>query len=124
MRYFKRMFLVVIICALSCLPVKAEMTIEKLFFDKDELVQVLILTKIDPLPKNFIIQNIPKNTKVITVEEGTERGTIGNNIISLIAKNNLNNTFFSLSTHDIIIPSVKSLEYEVLPNVDKLMNIF
>lgn len=97
--------------------------IEKLFYEKDQLIQVLILTKIDPLPESFILENITENTKVITIEEGTERGTIGNNIISLIAKNNTNNHFYSLSSHDNIIPSVKSLEDNVLPSINRLMKI-
>ena len=53
MRYFKRMFLGVIICALCCLPVKAEMTIQELFFDNSKPFHLKILNVI---PEDGIVQ--------------------------------------------------------------------
>ena len=53
MRYFKRIFLSVILTALSCLPVKAEMTIEELFFDNSKPFHLKML---DVIPKEGIIQ--------------------------------------------------------------------
>jgi 2-oxoisovalerate dehydrogenase E1 component len=90
--------------------------IEKIFSDYDELVQILILTKLDPLPVEFILSNIKIGTQVITVEEGSPRGGIGNNIVSLIAQNIINISFKIVSSLDITIPSVKSLEENVLVN--------
>lgn len=97
--------------------------IEKIFLEYDELIQVLILTKIDPLPEDFILDNIHDNTQVITVEEGTQRGSIGNNIISLIAQNKQNITFKVVTSLDTTIPSVKSLEENVLANEKMIFNI-
>ena len=53
MRYYKRMFLVVIITALSCLPLKAEMTIQELFFDNSKPFHLKILNVI---PQDGIVQ--------------------------------------------------------------------
>ena len=53
MRYFKRILLLLIITALSCLPVKAEMTIEELFFDNSKPFHLKML---DVIPKEGIIQ--------------------------------------------------------------------
>ena len=53
MRYFKRIFLSVILTALSCLPVKAEMTIEELFFDNSKPFHLKML---DVIPKEGIVQ--------------------------------------------------------------------
>ncbi len=53
MRYFKRIFLLVILTALSCLPVKAEMTIQELFFDNSKPFHLKIL---DVIPKEGIVQ--------------------------------------------------------------------
>ncbi len=97
--------------------------IEKIFFEYDELIQILILTKIDPLPESFILNNIQNDTKVLTIEEGTERGCIGNNIISLIAQNKRNINFKVVTSLDITIPSVKSLEENVLANEKMIFNI-
>jgi len=65
MRYFKRMFLVVIITALSCLPAHAEMTIEKLFFDNSESFHLKILRVI---PEEGIIQIGEDNAKNTIIE--------------------------------------------------------
>jgi 2-oxoisovalerate dehydrogenase E1 component len=97
--------------------------IEKIFLEFDELIQVLILTKIDPLPENFILKNVQSGTKVITIEEGTSRGSIGNNIIALIAKNRQNINFETITSLDTSIPSVKSLEENVLANEKMIFNI-
>jgi 2-oxoisovalerate dehydrogenase E1 component len=97
--------------------------IEKIFLEYDELIQILILTKIDPLPEDFILNNIHNATKVITVEEGTQRGCIGNNIISLIAQNKQNIIFKVVASLDTTIPSVKSLEENVLTNEKMIFNI-
>jgi pyruvate/2-oxoglutarate/acetoin dehydrogenase E1 component len=93
----------------------------KLFYDYDELVQVLILTKIDPLPEDFILSNIPDHSRVITLEEGSKRGNIGNNIISLIAQNKTDVRFSCVTSLDCTIPSVKSLEESVLVNEKMLL---
>lgn len=94
--------------------------IENIFYELDELVQILVLSKIDPLPEYFILQNIQNYTKVITVEEGSERGSIGNNIISLIAQHKKNISFKCLTSKDITIPSAKNLEDSVLVNYEMI----
>ena len=53
MRYFKRIFLAVILTALSCLSVKAEMTIEELFFDNSKPFHLKML---DVIPIEGIVQ--------------------------------------------------------------------
>jgi 2-oxoisovalerate dehydrogenase E1 component len=96
--------------------------IEKIFFEHDELIQILILTKIDPLPEKFILSNIQDYTNIITFEEGTQRGTIGNNIISLLAQKKKNLNFSSISSLDTTIPSAKTLEKNVLVNQQMLLD--
>ena len=53
MRYFKTIFLSFILTALSCLPLKAEMTIEELFFDNSKPFHLKML---DVIPKEGIVQ--------------------------------------------------------------------
>jgi 2-oxoisovalerate dehydrogenase E1 component len=104
----------------------AEIPVEgigKFFYEYDELVQVLILTKIDPLPDDFILGNIPDHSRVITLEEGSKRGSIGNNIISLIAQNKTDIRFSCVTSLDCTIPSVKSLEESVLVNEKMLLAV-
>tara|TARA_B100000945_G_scaffold133069_1_gene106219 strand:- start:252 stop:872 length:621 start_codon:yes stop_codon:yes gene_type:complete len=65
MRYFKRIFLLVIICSLSCFTVKAETTIEELFFDNSKPFYLKIL---DVIPENGIIQIGNDNAKNTIIE--------------------------------------------------------
>ena len=53
MRYFKRIISGVIISALTCLPLKAEITIQELFFDNSKPYHLKIL---DAIPKDGIVQ--------------------------------------------------------------------
>ena len=53
MRYFKQLYLLIIITALSCLPLKAEVTIKELFFDESKPFHLKI---IDVIPKQGILQ--------------------------------------------------------------------
>ena len=53
MRYFKQLYLLVIITALSCLPLKAEVTVKDLFFDESKPFHLKI---IDVIPEKGILQ--------------------------------------------------------------------
>ena len=53
MRYFKQLYLLVIITALSCLPLKAEVTVKELFFDDSKPFHLKI---IDVIPEQGILQ--------------------------------------------------------------------
>ena len=53
MRYFKKLYLLIIITALSCLPLKAEVTVKELFFDESKPFHLKI---IDVIPEQGILQ--------------------------------------------------------------------
>ena len=53
MRYFKQLYLLRIITALSCLPLKAEVTVKDLFFDESKPFHLKI---IDVIPEQGILQ--------------------------------------------------------------------
>ena len=53
MRYFKNLYLLIIITALSCLPLKAEITVKELFFDESKPFHLKI---IDVIPEQGILQ--------------------------------------------------------------------
>jgi 2-oxoisovalerate dehydrogenase E1 component len=96
-------------------------TVSKIFYEYDELVQVLILSCIDPLPIHFILSNIQPNSNIITLEEGTKRGNIGDNIISMIVQNLKIGQSQVLTSMDTSIPSVRSLEDKIIVNEQNLI---
>ena len=53
MRYFKQLYFLIIITALSCLPLKAEVTVKELFFDESKPFHLKI---IDVIPEQGILQ--------------------------------------------------------------------
>ena len=53
MRYLKQLYFIVIITALSCLPLKAEVTVKELFFDESKPFHLKI---IDVIPEQGILQ--------------------------------------------------------------------
>ena len=53
MRYFKQLYLLIIITALSCLPLRAEVTVKELFFDDSKPFHLKI---IDVIPEQGILQ--------------------------------------------------------------------
>ena len=95
--------------------------IEEIIVEKDIIPSILILTKIDPLPLDFLLENIKSVDNVITIEEGSERGGVGDNIISLLAQHYPNKVYKTVSSANTIIPSVKSLEEYYLLNTKKII---
>ena len=65
MRYFKRLFLGVILSALCCLKVNAEVTVKDLFFDTNTPFHLKIL---EVIPENGIIQIGNSNAKNTIIE--------------------------------------------------------
>ena len=65
MRYFKRMILVIIICALNSYTVKAELTVKELIFDESMPYHLKI---IDIIPKEGIVQIGNDNSKNTIIE--------------------------------------------------------
>ena len=65
MRYFKKIILVFILSAFICLPVRAEMTLNELFFDESKPFHLKIL---DVIPAEGIIQMGDENAKNTIIE--------------------------------------------------------
>ena len=65
MRYFKQIILVFILSAFICLPVRAEMTLNELFFDESKPFHLKIL---DVIPAEGIIQMGDENAKNTIIE--------------------------------------------------------
>ena len=98
--------------------------INEYFYEQESIVQVLILTKIDPIPEKLLNLVINDSENIIFVEEGTSGGSVGDYFISWIAQNFSNKNLKSVSSQRISIPSVKSLEEKILTNKNSILNAF
>ena len=96
--------------------------IYEFFYEHDKLVQVLILTKIDPIPEKILKHSLDNSKNIIFVEEGISGGSVGDYFISWIAQNFQNKNLKTISSKRISIPSTKTLEQEILPNKNMINN--
>ena len=96
--------------------------IYEFFYEHDKLVQVLILTKIDPIPEKILKHSLENSKNIIFVEEGISGGSVGDYFISWIAQNFQNKNLKTISSKRISIPSTKTLEQEILPNKNIITN--
>tara|TARA_B100001059_G_C17810253_1_gene571811 strand:+ start:195 stop:2129 length:1935 start_codon:yes stop_codon:yes gene_type:complete len=90
--------------------------IENYFYDYDSIVQVLIITQLDPIPENLLKSIISDTKNIVFVEEGVSGGSVGDYFISWIAQNFSDKNLKSVTSKRFSIPSVKSLEDKVLVN--------
>ena len=90
--------------------------INNYFYEYESIVQVLILTQIDPIPEDLLKLVLKNSKNIIFVEEGCSGGSVGDYFISWMAQNFSNKKFKAVSSKRFSIPSVKSLEEKVLVN--------
>ena len=90
--------------------------INNYFYEYESIVQVLILTQIDPIPKDLLKIVLKDSENIFFIEEGCSGGSVGDYFISWMACNFKNKKYKSISSRRFSIPSVKSLEEKVLTN--------
>lgn len=90
--------------------------INNYFYEYESIVQVLILTQIDPIPEDLLKIVLKDSENIIFIEEGCSGGSVGDYFISWMACNFKNKKYKSISSRRFSIPSVKSLEEKVLTN--------
>ena len=90
--------------------------INNYFHEYESIVQVLILSQIDPIPEDLLKLVLKNSRNILFVEEGCSGGSVGDYFISWMAQNFSNKKFKAISSKRFSIPSVKSLEEKVLIN--------
>ncbi|MDA7566624.1 thiamine pyrophosphate-dependent enzyme [Flavobacteriaceae bacterium] len=94
-------------------------SIENLFYDSDFKVEIIALTKINPIDYDDIIKSVSITKKIAVIEEGSKIGGISSEIIStLVEKVDFKIQTLKIGSLPVPIASVKSLENQILPNSD------
>ena len=97
-------------------------SLQDLFFETDLIPEVIILTKIHPVKYEEIIASVNITGKLFIVEEGSTTGGLGSEIISSVSELTSNLEIAKrIGALDVPIPSVKSLEQQVLPNKKRII---
>lgn len=98
-------------------------SIIEIFVELDLKPEIIILSQINPIDYTHIINSVEKTKKLYTVEEGSKIGGIGSEIISsVIEKTDMKIIARRISAIPVPIPAVKSLENQVLPNKNMIIN--
>ncbi|MBN1186769.1 MAG: hypothetical protein JXB49_31110 [Bacteroidales bacterium] len=98
-------------------------SIEKLFLEYEFKAEVIILTKLHPIDYLDIVSSVETTRKLVTVEEGSIDGGIGSEIISnVVSKIPYYVSTLRIGSLPIPIPSAKSLEEQVLPTSNSIVN--
>jgi 2-oxoisovalerate dehydrogenase E1 component len=88
--------------------------IEPMIKEGDRIPKVIIVSQIDPIQEE-LFQLLEDNNDIVFIEEGIDGGTVGDYFISkIVQRNSKIKSFKNISSMRTAIPSVKSLEKEVL----------
>ncbi len=97
-------------------------SLTKIYFETDEITEVVVLTKIHPIEYKEILRSVHVTHRLIVVEEGSVAGGIGSEIISSVLEQvKFPIMAFRCGSLPVPVPSVKSLENLVLPSVERLI---
>ena len=97
-------------------------SLEQLFIQTDLKCEVLIITQIHPIPIDVILESVQKSLNLITIEEGPSAGSVGSEIISSVIEKTSLQKCLRISGLPVPIPSVKSLENKVIPDIERIVN--
>lgn len=101
---------------ISCIP--------NLFIEYDFKVEVIALTKINPIEYSEIIDSVEKTRRLVVIEEGSKIGGFSSEVISsLVEMVPYKIEVLKIGALPIPIPSVRSLEDEVLPGKNNIIQI-
>ena len=97
-------------------------SISRIFTETDLKCELLILTQIHPLQIDEIVASVTKTHNLITIEEGPPSGGIGSEIISVFFRKKCTILkCLRIAGLPVPIPAVKSLENQVLPDENKII---
>lgn len=98
-------------------------SIEKIFYKTELKPEIIVLTKINPIDFSEIIKSVKQTKRLFVVEEGSKIGGIGSEIIASVSENISESIICKrIAAMPVPIPSVKSLENTVLPNINSIIS--
>ena len=99
-------------------------TLEKALIVREELkidgidIGIINLRWVKPLPENWLLSHITKNSKVVTLEENCLSGGLGEMFASFVSRHNLNCNLIINSIDDVFIPPGNKSALEKFSKID------
>lgn len=97
----------------------------ELFFRKTDFVPELIcLTQLHPLDTNLIERSLKRSKNLLVVEDGSIDYGVGSEILSRVLEKNISlRSVMRVGAEAVPIPSISSLEQQVLPTIDRVISL-
>jgi pyruvate/2-oxoglutarate/acetoin dehydrogenase E1 component len=93
----------------------------RVFMEDEIIVEVLLPSRVNPLPLDDLLASICRSGRVVVLEEGPRTGGWGAEVtaaITEVAFRDLKAPILRLGARDLPIPSAKSMELEILPAIE------
>jgi 2-oxoisovalerate dehydrogenase E1 component len=96
--------------------------LEIIFLETDHKPELIVPSLISQLPVDIIAQSVAVTGNLVVIEEGSGYAGIGSELVaSLVEKLNSGFKVKRIAAHPVPIPAVKSLEHEVLPGKQRII---
>jgi pyruvate/2-oxoglutarate/acetoin dehydrogenase E1 component len=99
--------------------------VEKAFFEEEICVTCLLVSQVKPLPIRSLRQACASTKKILIVEESVKYGGWGAELSAQLQEVSHTNSSLKVrrvGASEYIIPSAKSLESQVLPQAQDILN--
>lgn len=93
---------------------------EKLLFEEEVMVDIIVCTQLAPLKINELLNEVNGIQKVCTLEEGTDCLSWGSEVISQLSQHTEGKKYVKVSTDNTIIPANAEMEEKTLPNINTI----
>jgi 2-oxoisovalerate dehydrogenase E1 component len=95
--------------------------LREFFIQTDFVPELICLIKLNPIDVSLIIKSALKTKSLLVVEDGSINFGIGAEIVSQLAEHGIQLDFcLRVGADAVPIPSIASLEIEVLPSIDRI----
>ena len=97
--------------------------LEPLFINLEIKAELIVLTKISPIEYSAILESVRETKRLYVIEEGTMAGGIGSEVSASVSeKLNEQIRIKRIAALPVAIPSVRSLENQILPSVEGILH--
>jgi 2-oxoisovalerate dehydrogenase E1 component len=98
--------------------------LELFFVDTDLIPELICLTQLHPLDINLIERSVSKTNKILVVEDGSIDFGFGAELLSRLVERKIYLDFaLRIGAESVPIPSIMSLEIEILPTISRIISL-
>lgn len=98
--------------------------LELFFVETDLIPELICVTQLHPLDINLIERSVGKTNKILVVEDGSIDFGFGAELLSkLVERRNYLEFALRIGSESVPVPSIMSLELEILPTISRIISL-